>query len=68
MSPKKSKAQKSKRAPAAKPKTKTIIIEVETSATNEALEDHRTWDSVLHLLDPKGTVRQITVQVADRTK
>lgn len=66
MSPKKSKAPK--RKPSSKPKTKTIIIEVETSATNEELEDHRTWESVLHLLDSTGTVRQITVQVADRTK
>jgi hypothetical protein len=63
MSPKKSK-------PARKPKSKTkmVIIEIETTATNEELEDHLTWTSMVHLLDPKGVVRQVTVQVADKTK
>ena len=57
-----------KKKPARKPKTKTVIIEVETNASNAKLEDHRMWLAALHLLDSKGAVRQVTVQVADRTK
>lgn len=59
---------KAKKQPARKPKTKTVIIEVETSASNAKLEDHRMWLAAVQLLDAKGAVRQVTVQVADRTK
>jgi uncharacterized membrane-anchored protein len=59
---------KTKKKPARKLKTKTVIIEVETSASNEKLQDHRMWLAALQLLDAKGAVRQVTVQVADRTK
>lgn len=48
--------------------TKSIVIEVETSATNDVLKDRSLWEAAVALKDSAAQVRQVTVLAADRTK
>lgn len=61
-----SKAKK-KTTRARKVTTKTVVLEVETTATADALRS-MTWEEAILRTDPRAKVRQVTVQVADRTK
>lgn len=52
-----------------KPTTKTIVIEVENTATARDLKKKDQWQSALIALGYKDSqVKQVSVQVADRTK
>ena len=52
-----------------KPTTKTIILEVETTATARDLKKREQWEPVLEALGyPDAKVRQVSVQVSDQTK
>jgi len=52
----------------AKVTTKTIVLEVETSAPVALLKNKRVWTTMLRLFSREAKLRQITIQVADRTK
>lgn len=48
--------------------TKTIVLEVETSASAATLRKRTYWTTFVRLFDRAADVRQVTVQVADATK
>lgn len=54
---------------AKQPTTKTIVLEVETTGTARDLKKRDQWQNALQALGyTDAKVRQVSVQVSDRTK
>lgn len=51
-----------------KARTVTIVLEVETAAPLKKLKDRLTWEAAALIAHEGSTVKQVSVQVADKTK